>query len=180
MIEELQEAVSLFGRGEDGDFSVECLDSVVPLSSDEASIVGRRSDQAECGRTVGGGGCSEREFGAICEDHLGKADDGDVVGSEVAVDTGVDTLRVIGAQLRDITGDDGVCRKDEGVVRVDRVDKLRTDRLADTHGKVMLDSDRERCANRESGFRCLRLSGECRKKKTRKKSAPCSSEVHLT
>lgn len=180
VVEELQEAVSLFRRGEDGDLGVERLNSVVPLSSDEASVVGRRRYQAEDGRTIGGGGGGERKCGSVGEDHFGKVNDGDVIRGEVAVDAGVDSLGVIGAQFGDGAGEDSLFGKNERVIGVDGIDKLRANRLSDAQGKMFFDSDGKRCAGREYGFRRLRLCEEGLKEKKQKKSAPCSSKDHLT
>ena len=121
VVEELQEAISFFGCSEDSDLGVEHLNSVVPLSSNESSIAGRRRYQAEDGSAIGGSGGGERKRGSVGEDQLGKADDGNMVWSEVPVDTGVDPSRVVGAQLCDDAGKEGLLSQDERVVRVDRV-----------------------------------------------------------
>ncbi len=82
---------------------------------------------------------------------LGEVDDGDVVGGEVAVDAGADAAGVVGAQLGDGAGDDGLRGEDECVVGVDGVDELGANRLADAHGKVVVDLDGEGGAGGECG-----------------------------
>ena len=134
VVEKLQEAVSFFWCREDGDFGVDDLNTVVPLFSDEPSFAWRRRYKAENGRAIGGGVGGERQRCPVGEDHLGEADDGYMVWSEVAVDTGVDSLGVVRAQLYDSAGQDCFLGEDECVVGVDGVDELRVNRLADAHG----------------------------------------------
>jgi hypothetical protein len=71
-------------------------------------------------------------------------DDGSLEGSEIASEGGADAARVVGAELDDGAGDDGVLGEEEFVVGVDGVEQVSANRLAVAHGKVFVDAQGER------------------------------------
>jgi len=71
-------------------------------------------------------------------------------GSEIASHDGADPARVVGAELDDAAGDDGVFGEEEFVVVVDGVDQVSANRLPVAHGKVLVDLQGERGSCRKS------------------------------
>jgi hypothetical protein len=71
-------------------------------------------------------------------------DDGFVEGGEIASQDGADAARVVGAELDDAAGDDGVLGEEEFVIGVDGVEQMSANRLAVAHGKVFVDAQGER------------------------------------
>jgi hypothetical protein len=101
---------------------------------------GGRWDPVGCGAGTDG---KDRAFsqGNTCE-----ADDGRVERGEVAAKSGADAAGMVRAECGYRTDDDGFGREDKRVVRVDRVDELGADRLADAHREMIIDLDRKRCS----------------------------------
>jgi hypothetical protein len=71
-------------------------------------------------------------------------DDGFVEGGEIASHDGADAARVVGAEIDDAAGDDGVLGEEEFVVGVDGVEEVSANWLPVAHGKVLVDAQGER------------------------------------
>jgi hypothetical protein len=69
-------------------------------------------------------------------------------------------MRVIGTKSGDGAFEDRLFGEDELVVGIDRVDELGADGLADAHGEMIVDLDRERGSGREGG-RLAQSSAGC-------------------
>ena len=65
-------------------------------------------------------------------------------GGEIASHDGADAARVVGAELDDAAGDDGVLGEEEFVIAVDGVEEVSANWLAVAHGKVVVDAQGER------------------------------------
>ena len=65
-------------------------------------------------------------------------------GGEIASQDGADAARVVGAELNDAAGDDGVLGEEEFVVGVDGVDQVSAKGLPVAHGEVLVDAQGER------------------------------------
>ena len=143
-VDELNEAVTLFGAGKDGDIAAGDAEETVELTVEEASLGGRRWDSAEDGGTVGGVFGGEGDGGSVGENEGGEVDDGRVEGGEVASHAGADAARAVVAEIDDAAGDDGVRGEEQFVVGVDGVDQVSANRLAVAHGKVFVDAEGER------------------------------------
>src|SRR5665213_569181 len=77
-VEKLGEAVALVGGSEEGELVAQHLDAVVELLMDEASLAGRRWDEAVDGRSVSGGSGDDGQGGSVVEQDSGEADHRDV------------------------------------------------------------------------------------------------------
>jgi hypothetical protein len=64
-------------------------------------------------------------------------------GCEIASHDGAYAARVVGAELDDASGDDGVLGEEEFVIGVDGVEQVSVNRLAVAHGKVFVDAQGE-------------------------------------
>src|SRR4029077_12060763 len=71
-VDELNEAVTLLGTGEDGDITARDAEESIELTAEKSSFGGRRGDGAEDGGAVGGGVGGEREGGSVGGDEAGE------------------------------------------------------------------------------------------------------------
>lgn len=100
-------------------------------------------NQAVDRRAVGGDVGGYRKSGSICKENPRKADDGDAKRSKVSPKPGADAMRVVGAESGDSTLHNGFFGKDDLVFGIDGIDERGVERLADAHGKVVVDLERE-------------------------------------